>query len=75
MSFPASGRCFYCSNPINLSGLHVYADIRHVYKNGTDRESERHFHSACFQKFKVRGRPFYPRTEYEVVSYEEVRGE
>ena len=70
MSFPASGKCFYCSNPINFDGTYIYASIRHGYKRGGERVSDRNFHPACFEKFKEHGRPYNPHTEYEVLSYE-----
>jgi hypothetical protein len=74
MSYPASGVCFYCSNPINPDGQHVFAQIRHHYKHGGTRESDRNFHPVCFGKFKHHGRPYNPATEYEVVEIEMVRG-
>jgi ParB/Sulfiredoxin domain len=74
MSFPASWRCFYCTNPINDRGVHVYARIGHHYANGDERLSDRRFHSPCFGKFRTPpvGRPWNPNTEYEVVAHEVV---
>ena len=72
MSFTASGICFYCSNSINFNGRYIYADIRHHYKSGETRDSDRHFHTACFTKFEEQGgRPWNPYTHYEVLGYNE----
>ena len=63
-----TGVCFYCSNPINFEGRYVEAAIRHLYVDGSTRDSDRRFHLPCLEKFKERGgRPFNPRTEYEVL--------
>ncbi len=71
MGWLASWVCFYCSNPIN--GRHVYATIRHLYKDGGSRDSDRRFHPVCFWRFKVAGgRPYNPHTEYEVIESEEI---
>ena len=71
--YPASFRCFYCSNPVNPDGRHVEATIEHLYKSGDTRMTDRRFHPPCFQKFKVcRGRPYNPQTEYQVVAAETV---
>lgn len=60
-------RCFFCSNYVNPDGRHVTAGIRHCYKNGGQRDSERTFHEPCFDKFQRVGRPWNPETEYEVL--------
>jgi hypothetical protein len=75
MGFTATSRCFYCSNPINRSTqTHIYAEIRHHYKHGGMRDSDRNFHSSCFEKFEDQdGRPFNPYTHYEVLYSETVR--
>jgi hypothetical protein len=75
MSFTATGKCFYCGNPINRDAqTYIYAEIRHHYKNGATRDSDRNFHQSCFEKFKDKdGRPFNPGTRYEVLSAETVR--
>ena len=67
MSWPASWVCFYCGNPINELGHHVFATIRHHYFRGGSRESERRFHAPCFGKFSRVGRPYNPKTDYEVL--------
>ena len=72
MSMTATGVCFYCGNPINPDGHHIYAQIRHHYKDGRTRDSDRNFHPVCFEKFEQRGRPYNPETEYEVLSSEDV---
>ena len=71
MSLTATGVCFYCSNPINQEGRYIYALIRHHYKAGETRESDRHFHPVCFEKFEEIGRPYNPETDYEVLSHED----
>jgi hypothetical protein len=63
-----SWTCFYCSNPINAEGRHVEAQIRHHYKGGGTRDSDRRFHPTCFEKFEENGRPYNPETEYEVLA-------
>jgi hypothetical protein len=77
MSWPASGTCFYCGNPINrLSQRYVHAVIEHEYKHGGTRTTDRNFHVSCFEKFEtVRGRPYNPHTNYEVLESEEVTSE
>lgn len=77
MSFTATSVCFYCSNPINRKAqTYIYAVIRHHYKAGDTRDSDRNFHEACFEKFKDEdGRPFNPHTRYEVLREETVRPE
>lgn len=72
MSWPASWKCFYCGNPINDRGLHVYATISHLYKNGGARDSDRRFHQPCFEKFRREGRPWNPDTRYDVIEHEVV---
>ncbi len=68
-------KCFYCSNWINPKGHYMEASIRHLYANGTERDSDRRFHLPCFDKFVAEGgRPWNPRTEYEVLESEEVDG-
>ncbi len=75
MSFPASWKCFFCSNPINENGRHVFATIEHQYKAGDSRQSDRRFHPACFEKFQVYGRPYNPETAYVVIESEAVEPE
>ncbi len=72
-SFTATTRCFYCSNPINPEGRHIYADIRHHYKHGGNRDSDRNFHEPCFQAFRREGRPINPHTTYEVLDFQTIR--
>lgn len=73
MSLTATGICFYCSNFINREGRYIYATIRHHYKAGDQWDSDRNFHPACFEKFKAHGgRPYNPKTAYEVLESEEV---
>ena len=68
-------RCFYCRTRINPAVPHyLHAYIRHLYKNGRMRYSDPVFHAACFEKFKVRGRPRNHETEYEVIDSETIRG-
>jgi len=67
-------RCFYCSTGISPAiPQYLHAYIRHLYKNGRTRYSDPIFHTACFEKFKARGRPRNPETEYEVIDSEEIR--
>jgi hypothetical protein len=75
MSFTATSKCFYCSNPINRNTqTYIHADIRHHYKHGGMRDSDRNFHLSCFEKFEdAEGRPFNPYTLYEVLNEETVR--
>ena len=61
--FAASWKCFYCSNPINADGEFVYSTIEHRYVDGNTRESDRRFHSPCFEKFEAHGHPYNPRTD------------
>ena len=76
MSWPASWKCFFCSNPTNADGEHVYATIEHQYKHGGSRESARRFHPPCFEKFEMtNGRPYNPDTRYEVVTAAVVKSE
>ena len=72
----ASWTCFYCSNPINSSGSYVVGSIRHHYKTGGIRESQRRFHTMCFRRFELEGgRPFNPWTQCVVLESEEVFAE
>ncbi len=75
MSYTATSKCFYCSNPINRgTQTHIYAETRHHYKSGATRDSDRNFHVSCFEKFEENdGRPFNPDTRYEVLNAETVR--
>lgn len=68
----ASGVCFYCGNPINPNGPHVFALIEHRYADGKTKQTDRNFHGPCFDKFEQHGRPRNPGTEYEVLSFERV---
>ncbi|HWO40123.1 MAG TPA: hypothetical protein VNO32_66010 [Candidatus Acidoferrum sp.] len=75
MSFTATSTCFYCSNYINRgTQTYIYAEIRHHYKHGGMRDSDRNFHLSCFDKFQDQdGRPFNPHTHYEVLYSETIR--
>jgi hypothetical protein len=77
MSYTATSVCFYCSNPINRNTQpYVHANIRHHYKHGGTRDSDRNFHPACFEKFEDEdGRPFNPETRYKVLHAERVTGD
>jgi hypothetical protein len=49
----------------------MLAVIRHHYKAGGQRDSDRHFHPRCLERFEEQGaRPSNPHTEYEVLSSE-----
>lgn len=76
MSITATGKCFYCGNPINQNKQpHVHAWIKHLFKNGGERQSDRNFHAACFEKFeRLGGRPYNPHTNYEVMEAETING-
>jgi hypothetical protein len=72
----ASWTCFYCGNRINRNGPHRLALIRHGYKNGGTRVSERRFHVPCFDRFEAYGgRPFNPHTTYQTLGSSLVEGE
>ena len=72
MNITATGKCFYCSNPINRAHQpYVSASVRHNYKHGGTRISDRNFHNTCFDKFEeLGGRPWNPETSYVVLDYE-----
>jgi hypothetical protein len=72
MSITATSRCFYCGNPINLARQpHAHATIRHDYKHGGSRVTDRNFHLSCIEKFEaIGGRPYNPDTNYEILEKE-----
>ncbi len=72
MSWSATERCFHCGQIIQLNDLHVYAQIRHHFKDDGTRDSDRNFHRHCFEMFEKRGRPHNPEGDYEVLTFEEV---
>ena len=76
---PMSGermfRCFYCGARIRPEiQRYLHAHVRHLYTNGRTRYSDPNFHAACFESFKLRGRPRNPEIEYEVLDSEEMKG-
>ena len=73
-SITANGKCFYCRRPINRNRQpHIHAWIKHLFKHGGERQSDRNFHLTCFDKFaKAGGRPFNPDTNYKVLDSERI---
>jgi len=54
-----SWNCFCCGDPV--SGRHVYAWMRHHYKNDSAQDKAWRFHEPCFEKLlKPRGRVAAP---------------